>query len=187
MAEFSETRSRNVVIKRMIHLGIIADRSEILPTRRRKSKKSAAAGSDYEDGRSESDGSSSASDSEAPAQNIKVTIKNVKRKKGSSGGSKAAAPKRVVNSIALDVATVQRLMAALDGDDKENLEWIQESLHDAAEDLEESSEDPDDGVPLVTFTAKQRDSFENQTFKDLLRALGFQEPIKEMVCMILQR
>lgn len=183
MAEFSETRSRNVVIKRMIHLGIIADRSEILPTRRRKLKKTVAAGSDDDDGRSESEDGNSASDSETPAQNIKVTIQNVKRKKGSSGGSKAAAPKRVVNAIALDVAKVQSLIAELDGDDKDNLEWIQESLHDAAEDVEESSEDPDDGVPLVPFTAKQRDSFENQTFKDLLNALGFQEPVKEMVCL----
>lgn len=179
MAEFSETRSRNIVIKRMIHLGIIADRSEILPARRRKSKKSAAAGSDDDDG-SESDGDSSASDSETPATNVKVTIKNVKRKNSGNGNTKAAAPKQIANTIPLDLAEIQRLIGALEGNDKDNLDWIQESLNDAAEDVEDSS-DPDDGVPLVPFTAKQRESFENQTFKDLLKALGFQEPVKEMV------
>lgn len=183
MEEFSDTRSRNVVIKRMIHLGLIADRSEILPSKRRKGKKSAGGGdgsgnsdSDNDDDRdSDDDGSS---DSDAPAQKIKVTIRNVKNKKQ----KQVAKPtKRSVPKIAMDAAEVQRLMAALSDDDKDNLEWIRESLTDAAEDAEDASEDPDDGVPLVPFTGKQRDSFENETFLGLLKALGFQEPVKDMV------
>lgn len=182
MEEFSDTRSRNIVIKRMIHLGLIADRSEILPSRRRKAKKSAGgdgSGSD-EDDDDDSDGNSD-SDSEAPAPNIKVTVKNVKRKKEAAI---AKPSKRSVPKIAMDIAEVRRLTAALSDDEKENLEWLQESLNDAADDAEDVSEDPDDGVPLVPFSAAQRESFENEMFIALLKALGFQEPVKDMVCLI---
>lgn len=191
MEEFSDTRTRNAVIKRMLELALIADRSEVMPSKRRKSKKSAGGREDNhsegdddddDDGDQSGDGSDS-DEEEAPRAKIKVTVKNVKGKKQAV----AAKPvKRSAPKIAMDVTEVQRLMATLNDDDKENLEWLQESLNDAAEDAEDASEDPDDGVPLVPFTAKQREAFENDVFIDLLKALGIQEPVKDMVSELKQ-
>lgn len=37
------------------------------------------------------------------------------------------------------------------------------------------------GIPLVPFLVAQKEAFENAKFKELLIALGMQEPVKEMV------
>lgn len=42
MESFVDKRSKNATIKRMIELGLIAERSEILPSKRKKSRKSQA-------------------------------------------------------------------------------------------------------------------------------------------------
>lgn len=169
MEAFVDTRSRNVVIKRMIQLGLIADRSEILPSKRRKALKSAQTPNSDE----------SSDDDIAESRPVKITIKNVKTKKATKPNPIATV--RKVNTIPLNVSAVQQLISELDENIKENLEWIQESLHDASEDAEDASEDPDDGVPLVPFTASQREAFENEKFKEFLLALGFQKPISQMV------
>lgn len=179
MESFIETRSRNAIIKRMIELGLIADRSEVMPSRKKRSKKSVPENSDGEASEQSDDDSDQNSDSEMPSRPVKIKIKRITTKK--SKETKKAPDTRKVPKIILDVANVLKIMAELDENDKANLEWIQESLNDAAEDMEEPSDDPEDGVPLVPFTAQQRDSFENDMFQELLKALGFQEPVKEMV------
>lgn len=180
MEEFAATRSRNVVIRRMINLGLIADRSEILPTKRKKSKKSMGRNSD-EDENSDSDNGteSDSSNSNHQSRPVKITIKKVSSKKGKP--TVRAAPVKKIIKSPLNVTEIQRIISEMDENLKETFEWIQESLTDAAEDFEEVSDNLDDGVPLVPFTAYQREAFENDKFKALLIALGFQEPIKEMV------
>lgn len=165
----------------MLQLGLIADRSEVMPSRKKRSKKSVPENSDGEASEQSDDDSdqSENSDSEMSSRPVKIKIKRITTKK--SKETKKAPDARKVPKITLDVANFQKIMAELDENDKANLEWIQESLNDAAEDMEEPSDDPEDGVPLVPFTAQQRDSFENDKFKELLKALGFQEPVKEMV------
>lgn len=185
MESFIQQRSRNMVIKRMIQLGLIADRSEILPSKRRKAKKSGLADDDSDGGsNSDDDDNSGGTDSDESGQNdtrrVKVTVKNLASKKKTKAKEKNKSL-RPVSKISLNEGEVQRLLTGLDENLKEAIEWIQESLSDAADDFEEISEDADDGVPLVPFTAVQRDAFENETFKAILLALGIQQPAQEMV------
>lgn len=184
MEAFVHQRSRNAVIKRMVQLGLIADRSEILPSKWKKSKKnrpttgSESSGNDGSDNGDSSENDSDESD-RVDTRPVKVTVKTVASKKSKQKEKQKSI--RSVSKVSLNVAEVQRLLSELNGDLKESLEWIQESLNDAADDFEEISEDADDGVPLVPFTGAQRDAFENEQFKAILRALGIQEPVQEMV------
>lgn len=178
MEEFMENRSRNAVIKRMIQLGLIADRSEVLPSKRKKSK-SVPDGSDNDD--SDESDSSEGSGSEADARRVKVTVKHVKNRNKASAPKSTTAAKRKIGKHSLNFAEVRQLVDELKESEEESLIWIQESLNDAAEDAEDASEDPDDGVPLVPFAAEQREALEKPKFLELLKALGFQEPVKDMV------
>lgn len=139
---FVDTRSRNVVIKRMVELGLIADRSEILPSKRKKSHKSRPTNrSDDESGSDDNDSDDSDS---VDTRKIKVTVQNVRSSK-----VKARKPEAPHKSIiaTLNVADVRRIASAIDGNVKEHLEWIQESLIDAAEDADDvdDADDSNDG------------------------------------------
>lgn len=172
METFAESRSRNAVIKRMIEIGLIADRSEILPSKRKRAAKSGGRGQSDEESASESDAS------DVPqTRPVQITKKKAKTPKERPNASVRAMPQKT----RLDATGIRQILSELEEELKENFEWIQESLNDAAEDAEDPSEDPDDGVPLVPFSAAQREAFENESFKKLLVALGFQEPLKDMV------
>lgn len=178
MEEFAATRSRNSVIKRMIEIDLIADRSEILPSKRKRAAKSA--GGHTDDNESANDSDSDSDNEIADLRPVKITKKIIKlkeKKKERVNKSIREMPKK----SSLNVAEIRRLIGELDDEVKTALEWIQESLTDAAEDAEDPSEDPDDGVPLVPFTAVQRAAFDSEPFKQLMLAFGFQEPLKEMV------
>lgn len=182
MEEFIEARSRNAVIKRMIQLGLIADRSEILPSKRKKQSKSAAG--DFENDSEDDDVGSNSSDesgSETDTRRVKVTVKHVKNRKTPNVPKVAKGSEKTITKNPLNYGEVQKLIDGLKEKEEDSLAWIQESLMDAAVDAEDVSEDPDDGVPLVPFTAAQREAFENPKFLELLKALGFQEPLQGMV------
>lgn len=183
MELFVDSRSRNAVIKRMIELHLIADRSEILPSKRKKSRKSMPSN---DSGNSDSSDDDNSDDENTDTRRVKVTVKTVAAKKAKSKPSNASAPRKL-SKVALNVADVKRILSEVDDDIKQHFEWIQESLNDAAEDVEETdaSEDPDDGVPLVPFTVKQKDAFDNVKFKELLTALGLEQPDKTVVCILL--
>lgn len=143
MEEFVDTRSRNAVVKRMVEIGLIAERSEILPSKRKKSsgKSQPANRSDDESG---SDGDGDSDDSDATdTRTVKVTVKNVRSK--ATAKAKPAKPDatRKPAKPSLDVAKLRRIAAELDASVKEHLEWVQESLNDAAEDAEDVDDDED--------------------------------------------
>lgn len=176
MEAFSASRSRNAVIKRMIELGLIADRSEILPSKRKRVLKSAGQGDS--DGESGTDSDSSEVKDTRP---VKIIRKNVKPKAKAASEKSNRSVRAMPTKSKLNVSNIKSVLNELGDGFKECLDWIQESLEDAAEDAEDPSDDPDDGVPLVPFSAVQREAFDSEVFKRLLIALGFQEPIKDMV------
>lgn len=187
MESFVENRSRNAVIKRMIEIGLIANRSEILPSKRRKSNKNAASiGSEDESSGNES--SDSVDSSTRDTRKVKVTVKtttkanNTKRSKGGESKLKQASS-RSLNEIKINVADVQRQIDEVDESIKVHFPWMQESLNDAAEDADDNDDltDPSDCVPIVPFSMAQKEALDNIQFKNILLALGLQEPIKEMV------
>lgn len=183
VADFENTKSKNVIINRMIQLHLIADRSEILPAKKKRSKETnnteepnnGDSSTDYEFGNEKSD-----------QENIPVPTskpKKLKKKKPTTVPKKNEVKKKISKPkmIPLDVQNVKMLISNFDDTMKEVLAWIEESLNDAVEDMEEPSNDPDDSVPLVPFTAVQREAFARDDFKTFLLAMGFQAP-SEMVC-----
>lgn len=59
---------------------------------------------------------------------------------------------------------------------KEAIEWIIESLNEAADDFEGPSDDPDDAIPIVAFTEAQKTAMENPQFQKLLVSINLQAP-----------
>lgn len=185
MDSFVENRSRNAVIKRMIELGLIAERSEILPSKRRKSNKSKPSNASDDDESSGSDGNDSDGSSTHDTRKVKVTVKTTKNSTKTNGktSKQKQAPSRKLNEIKINVTDVQDRIAGIDESIKVHFAWVQESLNDAAEDVDDADDlsDPSDGVPIVPFSMAQKEALENTQFKNILLGLGLQEPIKEMV------
>ncbi|XP_031631724.1 protein timeless homolog [Contarinia nasturtii] len=179
MDTFVDKRSKNAIIKRMIEIGLIAERSEILPTKRKKSHKSQAANRENGSSESGSDNSDSDDDDALDTRPVRVTIKNTKKSKAPKQKQQ---PVRKLQTITLNVTEIQQNITEMDESLKIHFDWLQESLNDAAEDVDDIDDlsDPSDGVPIVPFSSAQREALENSQFKQLLQVLGLQEPIKEM-------
>lgn len=185
MESFVENRSRNAVIKRMIELGLIAERSEILPSKRKKSNKNKTSiESENESSDNDSDDSDDSTTPDTRKVNVTVrtTKKTIKKSKEMALKQKQATS-RSLNEITINVADVQRRINEIDESMKIHFAWVQESLNDAAEDADDIDDlsDPSDGVPIVPFSMSQKEAIENIQFKEILLGLGLQEPIKEMV------
>lgn len=149
-----EGKSRNAIIKRLIELGCIADKSEIVPVR--GSKKSAP----QHFGGGERSSSEDNSESEGEEE--------VNR-------GRPEPPKRKLNKTKLSIVGVKSLLAEIDESFKEAIEWLIESFKEAKDDLDEES-NPEDGVPLVPFMGAHHDAMDNQQFQKLLKSLGIEEP-----------
>lgn len=180
MEVFTGTKSRNAVIKRMIEIGLIAERAEILQKNRRKSK---ATTEQYFEGDDDDDEDHDVDhDDDEHSDRDERPIKIVNWRKNSPKNTIHTKAARINSpKFALNIIKVRESMKELTDDLRENLEWICESLNDAAEDADDCSEDPDDGVPLVPFSSKQRDALEVETFQKFLLALGLQAPAQNTV------
>lgn len=170
-------RSKDAIIKRMISLGLIADRSEILPRKAKKSNKKTKS-SDRSDDDDSNDDSSDDDDGPVRVQN-KRPKKPSKSKKVADGKSN----KKSVVKVPFKLNHLKTLLTELNDSLKSVLPWLQESLNDAAEDMEETPDDSDNGVPLVPFTSDQSNAMDDENFKYFLTALGIQPPIEQMVSL----
>ncbi|XP_065358652.1 protein timeless homolog [Calliphora vicina] len=166
--EFGERRNKQAIIKRMLQLHIIADKSEILPQkpRKRKSKKQM----ENEEG-GEHDEYEFMEEPELDEADRPSSSRQSKAKKPTK-----AKPRKIVRTP-LDVGTVRALLGQIDADKyQEAIDWLKECLDDAAEDTE-LAEEEDDGVPLVPLQELQKEAMEDDNFKKVLVALGIQPPV----------
>lgn len=170
MAALEPARSKNLVIDKMIQLRLIADRSEILPSQRKRAKKARASGDDGDDNDADTGSDSDGSDDE--------------RESHAEPGANSAVPKRtkpakkhqLVNKR-LDYEQLRSLLVTVETQFQPVLGWLEESLNDAVDDLNDDVDgDPDDCVPLVPFTGEQRDGLEDTAVRRLLTSLGLQQP-----------
>lgn len=178
MQVFKNKRSKNNVIKRMITLGLIADRSEIQPNKRKRSKSMPT----NDESSAGSDDDSENSDNESNGYNKRSVKVNSKHKQSETRPSKLHNIARA--QIVTDVVKARHIMSNLSEQNKMQLAWIVESLNDAAEDIdagESDSDELDDGIPLVPFQIAQKEALKTPEIEDLLSAIGLQKPTKEMV------
>lgn len=166
MGALTLKRSKNFVVNKMVELRMIADRSEIMPAKKKRSKKS---------NNPEPSDNSDESDRSENDHNDTTAPKPKSKKKNANTASKSRPAKPKINK-SLDLNKLRDLIAALSIELQPVLLWIEESLNDAAEDMtEDISDDPDDCVPLVPFTRDQCEALGNSDFKAILKGLGFQE------------
>ncbi|XP_063704948.1 protein timeless homolog [Culicoides brevitarsis] len=161
MDTFSLFKSKNAVIKRMLELGLIADRSEIVKTRRGNKKS----------GNSDESGDSSDEDEGG--------FDMWDREKGKFGkkSNKSTSEKNKSVSIQkLDVTKVKRIVSEIEETHKEALEWLTETFSDALEDISEDNDDEADGIPIVPIQEMQIQAIDNDEFKRLMEAIGLQAP-----------
>lgn len=169
--EFDGTRSKQAIVKRMLSLGLIADKSEVKPPRKSRSKKKPAEGGEpmSSDGGLTTD-SESDEDDNRPARPTKHTRPpHAKASKHKPKRSHSVAPP-------LNFRRLRTIISEIEESMKEAIEWLMESFTDACDDYDADSEDPDDGVPLVPIMAAQREALENVQFKELLKELGLEAP-----------
>ncbi|XP_037818705.1 protein timeless homolog, partial [Lucilia sericata] len=168
--EFAERRNKQAIIKRMLQLHIIADKSEILPQkpRKRKSKKQMENG---EEEGGEHDEYEFMEEPTFDGTDRPSTSRQSKAKKP------AKAKARKIVRTPLDVGTVRALLGQVDAEKyQEAIDWLKECLDDAADDTDEPAEE-DDGVPLVPLQELQKEAMEDGDFKKVLVALGIQPPV----------
>ncbi|EDW59287.1 protein timeless homolog isoform X1 [Drosophila virilis] len=164
---FEERRNKQQIIKRMLQLHLIADKSEILPAkaskgRRKPTKKQQASDSD---------------EREEQEDYMEEPTFGEPLPKHAFAKSK---PRQRVRTP-LDVGTVRALISQVDAEKyAEALDWVRECLEDASEDTEEAAEDDDDGVPLLPLLDIQKDAMELADFQKVLLALGMQPPVAGM-------
>lgn len=166
MDTFSLFKSKNAVVKRMLELGLIADRSEIVKRKRGKGAKKKGDGSD-------SDGSESSSDEDNEDGHH---IWDAEKKR--FGKSKTSNNKRTKSSQKLDYNSIKRIVSEIEETHKEALEWLVETLNDALEDIEDNQmdDDEDTGIPIVPIQETQIQAIENDEFKRLMSTIGLQTP-----------
>ncbi|XP_075147569.1 circadian regulator timeout [Haematobia irritans] len=163
--EFEGRRNKQQIIKRMIQIHIIADKSEILPQkpRKRKSKKNA-----------------NENDEENEFMEEPMFGGGSGKSKTTNARKPAKAQKRKIVRTPLDVGTVRALLGQIDAEKyQEAIDWLKECLDDAADDTEEPGEE-DDGVPLLPLQTHQKEAMEDENFKKVLVALGVQPPVLGM-------
>lgn len=153
---FDKKRNQQQIVQRMIYLGLIANKSEILPNKTKKNQK-----------REEN---SSGEDSDGSDHNMSID-----QKKKQIQVKKQLSAKKV-RQTQLKVNDIAFLRLEVEESWKEAIEWVIESLKEAAEDFEEPSDDPDDAIPLVPFQESQKEALLDQQFQKLLESVGILAP-----------
>ncbi|KAG5666559.1 hypothetical protein PVAND_014577 [Polypedilum vanderplanki] len=156
MEVFNKKRSKKAVVKRMLQLGLIADESEILPARKKRNENYKREESEAQSDSERSEFSDSDDENEAPKKPTQFNGSNFN----------------------FNVNASQKLRNEVEETLKEAIQWIIESLNEAAEDFDEPSDEITDAIPLVPFTEAQKSALENQQFIELLKSINLIEPME---------
>lgn len=171
MKTFRTERSRNAVVERMCELGLVADRIEICPSKQKNVTRN-----------HESVGEKRLSDDYDSSEDELSLTRSAKRNENTTLNKKQKRNFiKLLENRTLNAEEIHHKVGGIDHDLKIHIRWIQESLDDAAEDYDDSSCGPNDGVPIVPFSLAQKKALDNIQFKDLLLSIGLQKPSQNMV------
>lgn len=158
---FDKKRNKQQIVQRMIYLGLIADKSEILPKTKKKVKREENAENAANSSGEDSDGSDHNMSFDQKKKQIQVKKQVIAKK---------------VRQTQLKISDISFLRLEVEESWKEAIEWVIESLKEAAEDFEEPSDDPDDAIPLVPFQESHKEALLNQQFQKLMESVGILAP-----------
>lgn len=162
MEVFDKKRSKKAVAKRMVQLGLIADESEILPSKKQKKPKRFE--HEQHERRSENETSSDGSSSDESEN------------EASSSKRRQEVSRKLGASFQIKQKEALSLRNELEETFREGIDWIIESLTEAADDFEQVSDELDDAIPIVPLVDSQKEALENPQFQRLLTSLNLIEP-----------
>lgn len=160
MEVFDKKRSKKAVAKRMVQLGLIADESEILPSKTKKNKRFEH---EQHERRSENETSSDDDGDDSDDE-----TNPSERRFGVS--------RKLEASFQIKQKEAMSLRNEVEEKFREGIDWIIESLKEAAEDFEQVSDDIDDAIPIVPLSESQKEALDNPQFQKLLTSLNLIEP-----------
>ncbi|XP_053661191.1 protein timeless homolog [Anopheles marshallii] len=154
---FDKKFTKPAIARRMVSLRLIADVSEIMPTKRNKERRGS-----YEEG------NSNGSQSDEGSEEGEIDEEEETRGKGVQQ---------------LNEHEVKKQLRALGTDMKEAVQWIITCFGDVLDLYEDSdpSEDSEGGIPIVPIAPHQTDALKNAEFKRLLRLLGVMDSGKQFM------
>ncbi|XP_065170446.1 protein timeless homolog isoform X2 [Atheta coriaria] len=186
MERLNVRRTKNRIVEKCLELGLVTDKKELRKKRIAKGKSQNKSGNPFQyagdDINSEDDSNSDSAqsdndESENESFTSKSSITNssqakIKTARKTQTENKKKSKARLNTSI----AEITRILIDLaSGDLKQGIDWLKDSIEDAAEDWNDISED-DEGVPLVPILEYSIAAMDNPAFLGLLRALNIQEP-----------
>uniref|UniRef100_A0A182SGJ7 Timeless N-terminal domain-containing protein n=1 Tax=Anopheles maculatus TaxID=74869 RepID=A0A182SGJ7_9DIPT len=156
---FEKKFTKPAIARRMVSLGLIADVSEIMPTKRRNNERRNHSDDDDDD-----DGGSDNSSEDNEDSDEETGRRNV-------GGTQH-----------LNEQDVKTHLKTLGIDMKEAVQWLITCFEDVLNLYEDSdpSEDNDGGSPIVPIAPHQTAALKNTQFKRLLRSLGVMDTGKQV-------
>lgn len=177
-------RSKSKVIDKLLELGLVSDRKE-LHKKGGRGTKSGSLRIGVHDVPDSSDDERSNSDSDGSSRNSTQKKKLAKKGKGKKDTSEmdriTLKNSRRANTGRAPPGQVKAmLLQVMSSDLTGGLQWLKESLEEAAEDLESDPTAEDvDGVPLVPVGDDAQLAMDSPIFQRLLQALGIVPPFDE--------
>jgi timeless len=155
---FDKKRNKKAIVKRMLQLGLIADESEILPSKKNKKIKEKSREHEYNSNDDDDD-----ENTEESEDDISFT-------------ERRSVSKKLEAKHQLKQKEAMKLLNELEESQRDGIQWIIECLNEAAEDFEEISDELDDAIPIVPITQPHREALQNSQFTQLLSSLNLIEP-----------
>ncbi|XP_049288882.1 protein timeless homolog [Anopheles funestus] len=151
--------TKPAIARRMVSIGLIADVSEIMPSKRKKER---GVGSDEDDNNSNTSQNDEDSGEDDSEEEVERSVKGI--------------PK-------LNEPDVKKQLKALGSDMKEAVKWIIACFGDVLSMYEDSdpSEDTEGGIPIVPIEPHQTAALKKAEFKRLLRSLGVMDSGRQFV------
>ncbi|KAF7408535.1 hypothetical protein HZH66_003072 [Vespula vulgaris] len=182
-------RTKSKIKEKLLELGLVKDPRELYKKRSRKSnhgksswETQSGSNSDEEDRDSEEESTKSSGRNDVARSKptkkrtttTTTTTTTTKRMTKQEGRSRRKRDQKTF--LYTDAQLSGLLKDVIEGNMKESLEWIKESLEDALEDRDEESSE---GIPLVPLTDYSSNAMESSSFQKLLRAMGIVPPADE--------
>ncbi|XP_035903529.1 protein timeless homolog isoform X1 [Anopheles stephensi] len=159
---FEKKFTKPAIARRMVSLGLIADVSEIMATKRRNNERRGDSSDDAISSNSSPENEDSEEEEEASDRAGRGNVSGIQR---------------------LSEQDVKKHLKTLGSEMKEAVRWLITCFKDALDLYDDSdpSEDNDGGIPIVPIAPHQTAALEKSEFKRLLRSLGVMSNGKQHV------
>ncbi|XP_015190382.1 PREDICTED: protein timeless homolog isoform X2 [Polistes dominula] len=173
-------RTKPKIKEKLLELGLAKDPKELYKKRSKKSNHGKSSWETQSGGNSDDEDRDSEEESrKSSGRNDVAQNKPTNKKKTTTTTTKGGRSRRKKDQktfLYTDAQLSGLLKTVIEGNMRESLEWIKESLEDALDDRDEESTE---GIPLVPLTENSSNAMDSKNFQTLLRAMGMHPPMNE--------